>query len=71
LAEYHDLIEPDSFNLKILNIHKDYLDLKFQYILTRVDRVIEKEIRKKTVRQVVNYLRSESNKNKVSDIEAK
>jgi small-conductance mechanosensitive channel len=47
LAEYHDLIEPDSFNLKILNIHKDYLDLKFQYILTRVDRVIEKEIRKK------------------------
>lgn len=69
LSEYHDLIEPDSFNLKILNIHKDSLDLKFQYILTKVDRTIEKEIRKKTVRQVVNYLRLESKKNKISDIE--
>lgn len=71
LSEYHDLIEPDSFNLKILNIHKDSLDLKFQYILTKVDRTIEKEIRKKTVRQVVNYLRLESKKNKISDIEVK
>lgn len=68
LKEYHDVIEEDSFNLKIINIHKDSLDLKFQYVLTKVDRLIEREIRKKTVRQVVNYLRSESNKDKITDI---
>jgi MscS family membrane protein len=60
LVEYHDVIEQDSFNLRIVAIHKDSLELKFQYILTKVDRILEREIRKKTVRQVVNYLRTSS-----------
>lgn len=63
LKEYHEVIEADSFNLKIVDIHKDWLELKFQYVLTQVDRLLEREIRKKTVRQVVNYLREKGKPN--------
>ncbi len=59
LGEYHELIEPESFNLRIESISSKELSLKFQYTLLQVDRKLEQQIRKKTVRQVVNYLRTE------------
>jgi len=56
LVEYMHLIEPNTISLKIVDIHKEYLILKFQYKLIEVNREIEKVIRKKTVRKIANLL---------------
>ncbi len=56
LIEYEEFLEPDSFNLKIVNMYKDSIDLKFQYTLKHLDRNVQRDIRKKTVRQVFNYI---------------
>jgi small-conductance mechanosensitive channel len=58
IREYHPHIKPGSFNLKIGEIRKDSVMLKFQYVLTRINRELEQEIRRKTVRRVVNYVKS-------------
>ncbi|MFM9950266.1 MAG: mechanosensitive ion channel family protein [Saprospiraceae bacterium] len=58
LADYHKHIEKNSFVLKTAKIKKDSLDLKFQYVLYRIDRDLEREIRRKTVRRIVNYVKS-------------
>lgn len=57
LAEYTQYIDPVSYELRIEKIHAETLSLKFQYLLLRVDRKIEKEIRKNTVRRVVNFVK--------------
>lgn len=62
VKDYHDYIEPKSFNLKIEAIYKDYLHLKFQYIFKEGDRKLEEEIRRATVRRVVNYVKGNSEK---------
>ena len=59
LEDYHENIEPGSLPLKIVDIKKDSLDLKFQYTLKQINRELEREIRKKTVRRVVNHIRRE------------
>lgn len=56
LVEYMHLIEPNTISLKIVDIHKEFLVLKFQYKLIEVNRDIEKVIRKKTVRKIANLL---------------
>ncbi|MCC6727169.1 MAG: mechanosensitive ion channel [Saprospiraceae bacterium] len=56
LKDYHDSIEPASFKLKIVDILKDSLKLKFQYTLKHINRELEREIRRKTVRRVVNHI---------------
>lgn len=59
VSEFHLHIEKKSYNLKIEAIHKDYLSLKFQYILLQNDdRRLEQEIRRATVRRVVDYVKS-------------
>ena len=58
LADYHDQIEKEQFHLRIVSINKESLLLKFQFQLQQVDREIERELRKKTVRQVVNYIKN-------------
>ncbi len=63
LRDYHDSIEPESFHLKIVHIKTDSLDLKFQYTLKQINRQLERDIRRKTVRKVVNHIRA----NKRSD----
>ncbi len=60
LEDYHAHIEKDSFRLKIVEIHKDSLLLKFQYTLKHIDRDLEREIRRKTVRRVVNHIRTDA-----------
>ncbi|MBI1224868.1 MAG: mechanosensitive ion channel [Bacteroidetes bacterium] len=56
LSDYHSNIEEGSFMLKIVEIKKDSLDLKFQYTLKSINRELEREIRRKTVRRVVNHI---------------
>jgi len=58
LEEFSSYIEADSYTLKIVNMKKDYIDLKFQYTLKQIDRDIQKSIRKSTVRQVFNHISS-------------
>jgi len=56
LSDYHEHITPGSFYLRIEEVKKDYLVLKFQYTLQHLNRELQREIRKKTVRRVINYV---------------
>ncbi len=56
LSDHHGSIEEGSFELKIVEIKKDSLDLKFQYTLKSINRELERDIRRKTVRRVVNHI---------------
>ncbi len=56
LKDYSDSIEPESYKLRIVDILKDSLKLKFQYTLRQINRELEREIRRKTVRRVVNHI---------------
>lgn len=56
IIEFHEIIVKDSFNLKIQNINKDTILLKFQFTLQNISRELEKQIRKKTVRKIVNLI---------------
>ncbi len=58
LADYQDNIVPESYNLRISEIRKDSLSLKFQYVLRKLNRDLELEIRRKTVRRVVNSIKA-------------
>ena len=57
IQEYEAHIEPQSYNLKVVDIRKDSVSLKFQYVLREINRDLEREIRRKTVRRVVNYIK--------------
>lgn len=56
LSEYHHLIEPNSYFLRVVHIHKDYLQLKFQYSLIQFSRELERQIKRKAVRLIVKHL---------------
>ncbi|MFT5167518.1 MAG: MscS family membrane protein [Saprospiraceae bacterium] len=58
LRSFSEDIEESSYNLKIVEMKKDYLDLKFQYSIKELDREMQRSIRKKTVRTVFNYISS-------------
>lgn len=59
LSEYNKFIRPDSYNLKVNELQKNAISFKFQYILTEPDRELEKEIKKKTIRRILNILNDE------------
>ncbi len=59
LKDFHHFIEPDSFNIKIVDVHHEYLSLKFQYKLQEVNRDVERMIRKKTIRLIANSIKEE------------
>ncbi len=56
LAEYHHLIEPGSFFLRVLEIKKDYIAVKFQYSLIQFNRETERLIKRKAVRHIVKLI---------------
>ncbi|MFM8449917.1 MAG: mechanosensitive ion channel domain-containing protein [Haliscomenobacter sp.] len=57
LKDYHDFIEPGSFWLRVVEIKKDSLFMKFQYVLKQINRELEIEIRRRTVRRLVAYIK--------------
>jgi small-conductance mechanosensitive channel len=57
IAQYHHLVRPGSFRLKIVEIKKDYVSMKFQYILDQPDREMERDIRRVMVRRVVQVIK--------------
>ena len=60
LAVYKDYIVPDSYQLRIIEIKKDAVRMKFRFLLNRVTRPLEKEIRENSIRKVLDYLKSVS-----------
>ena len=56
LAEYHHLIEPNSYYLRVIHIKKDFLVLKFQYNLIQFSREMERQIKRKAVRHIVKNI---------------
>jgi small-conductance mechanosensitive channel len=58
VAEFADHIEPNSYNLKILEVKKDLLELKFQYQLIQEASEVRQKIKRKTVRAVFSYVTS-------------
>jgi small-conductance mechanosensitive channel len=56
LHEYHHLIEPNSYFLRVVNIKKDFLVLKFQYNLIQFSREMERQIKRKAVRSIVKNI---------------
>lgn len=56
LAEYHHLIEPNSYMVRVVLIKKDYLALKFQYSLLQFSREMERAIKRKAIRHIVKNI---------------
>ena len=58
LESFSEYIEPKSYNLKVVEMKMDYLEVKFQYTLILIDMDLHKKIRKKTIREVFNFISS-------------
>ena len=58
LADYEDHIVAGSYNLRIVDIRKDSLSMKFQFVFRQMNRDLEMQIRRKTVRRIVNFIKS-------------
>jgi hypothetical protein len=56
LTGFHQLIRPESYRLKIVEIKKDFVSLKFQYVLDKPDRELERDIRRATIRRVLQII---------------
>ncbi len=60
LEIFSEFIVGNSYNLKIVEMKKDYIDFKFQYSLIQMDRDLQISIRKKTVRKIFSYITERS-----------
>jgi len=56
LSEYHHLIEPNSYLLRVVQIKKDFIAFKFQYNLIQFTREMERQIKRKCIRSVVKII---------------
>ncbi|MEX1193296.1 MAG: mechanosensitive ion channel domain-containing protein [Brumimicrobium sp.] len=56
LKSFEEFIEPKSYNLKVVEVKMDYIDLKFQYTLINNDMELQRKVRKKTIREVFNFV---------------
>jgi MscS family membrane protein len=61
LLSFKDYIEPKSYSLKVVEMKMDHLDVKFQYTLKVSDMELQRKIRKKTIREVFNFISSRKN----------
>ncbi|MDO9554248.1 MAG: mechanosensitive ion channel family protein [Rhodonellum sp.] len=69
LRSFNEYIEPKSYNLKVIEMKKDYLELKFQYTLNLVDMDLQRKIRKKTIREVFNFISSQKEHTKANHVD--
>ena len=56
LDEFKDYLEPNSHELKIMDIEKENIGLKFQYTLKSVSRDIQRQIRKKLMKRMLDLI---------------
>ncbi len=64
LRPYHEMIKENSYYLRVAEVKKDLVLLKFQYILNEPNKELEREIRRKTIRKTVEII---SNRQKFVD----
>lgn len=64
LEAYHHLIKPDSYYLRVVEMRKDSLVMKFQYILNQPNKELERAIRKTANRSLVSII---SNRGRLVD----
>jgi small-conductance mechanosensitive channel len=58
MDEFHHLIEPNSYSLRVVNIKKDLITYKFQYSLVQFNRDLERQVKRKAVRHLIRILHS-------------
>ena len=58
LDDYAELIVPGSHSLRVVQLHKDAAEFKFRYTLHERSLEVERDIRRKTSRAVINYIQS-------------
>lgn len=56
LSPFNELIKPDSYYLRVAEVKKDSVALKFQYILQQPNKDLERQIRRKTIRRLVEII---------------
>jgi small-conductance mechanosensitive channel len=64
LHPFQDFIKPDSYYLRVAEVRKDSIALKFQYILNEPNKDLERLIRRKAIRRLVEII---SDREKVVD----
>lgn len=57
-------IQPDSYYLRIAEVKKDMVSMKFQYILKEPNKELDRQIRRKAIRRLVEII---SEREKVAD----
>ncbi len=56
LRPFHDLIKPDSYYLRVFEVRKDNVAMKFQYILKEPNKELERQIRRRAIRRLVEII---------------
>jgi small-conductance mechanosensitive channel len=56
LKPFHDLIKEESYYLRVAEVRKDSVVMKFQYILKEPNKELERIIRRKTIRHLVEII---------------
>ncbi len=56
LSPFNELIKPESYYLRVAEVKKDSVALKFQYILQQPNKDLERQIRRKTIRRLVEII---------------
>lgn len=64
LSPFQDLIKPESHYLRVAEVKKDLVTMKFQYILKEPNKDLERQIRRRTTRRLVEII---SEREKVAD----
>ncbi len=64
LNPFKELIKPESYYLRVAEVKKEHVALKFQYILKEPNKDLERQIRRRTVRRLVEII---SEREKIAD----
>jgi small-conductance mechanosensitive channel len=56
LRPFEDLIKPESYYLRVAEVKRDSVAMKFQYILKEPNKELERLIRRKTIRRLVQII---------------
>lgn len=56
LSPFYDLIKPESYYLRVFEVRKDNVAMKFQYILKEPNKELERQIRRRAIRRLVEII---------------
>jgi small-conductance mechanosensitive channel len=56
LTPFYELIKTDSYYLRVAEVKKDAVAMKFQYILKDPNKELERQIRRRTIRRLVEII---------------